>query len=103
MECQSSKEVGAAGFAVSSVPVGVTRDRPVEETAVSKRSRECEGTTCLLESKSKRPGEAGRRERSWNARLPSVPCFSLPEVLIYLEKSCFLSVVTCFVLFKRFL
>jgi hypothetical protein len=30
-------------------------------------------------------GSGGERERSLNARLPSAPCFSLPEVFIYLE------------------
>lgn len=47
---QNSKEVGVAGFMVSRVPMGMARDSPVDETAVSEQSEECEGTTWLLKS-----------------------------------------------------
>lgn len=50
VESQNSKEVGVAGFMVSRVPMGMARDSPVDETAVSEQSEECEGTTWLLKS-----------------------------------------------------
>lgn len=39
-----------AGFTVSSVPMSVARDSPVEEATACERSQECEGSTWLLES-----------------------------------------------------
>lgn len=100
-----------AGFTVSSVPMSVARDSPVEEATACERSQECEGSTWLLESWCEAGGlrNGGKREVSeCQATNCALLCLArslhlLTERTQMASKVAFFLFVICFILFIRLL